>query len=425
MVLMLRWLIALPLFLASGRAQTPVSTARPETVQLGRIRARAIQNLNRLPNYTCRETIERSRRQPPSNRFQTVDTVRLEVALVKGKELFGWPGAETFEEGDIGEMVKGGAIGNGNFANHARSIFMSSIAKFTYVGDSTLDGRPAVKWDFRVPEKTSRYMLRIGDEQGFAGYHGSLWADPKTFDLMRLEVIADEIPANVPLKQASDRMDYGVVNIGSMDFLLPKGSIMTLTDAKGNESRNHTSFTNCRQYGTESTISFEDAGLDALPSIDPAKPLEPISVPAGVMIMMVLDNEIMSDKAAVGDAVTATASVGVKKGKTQVIPKGAKFKGRITLLTRNGNDYLFSFEFTRIEFEGRHGPFNARLMDLGSIVDRSPPGVRASRYLNTEFRILLGKDGKQLHPAMVYVRGSRLQIAKGLRIIMQTEPAGK
>jgi hypothetical protein len=352
-----------------------------------------------------------------------VDTVRLEVALVKGKELFGWPGAEKFEEGDIGEMVKGGAIGNGNFANHARSIFMGNGARFTHAGESSVEGRAAIRWDFRVAQNQSRYLLRIGKDEGLAGYHGSFWVDTKTLDLVRLEVIAEEIPPNLPLKSATDRMDYGLVKIGDSDFLLPKGSVMTLTDSLGNENRNRTVFTNCRQYGTESTISFADPSPDALPTVAAAKPQEPIRMPAGVLIMMSLDNEITSDKNAVGDEITATLSGAVKRGKETIVPKGAKFRGRLTQLTRNGNDFLFSFAFNRVEFAGRHGVFASSLVDVGIPGDRSPPGVRVSKYLNTEFRILLGKDGKQLDPAMVYVRGSRLLVAKGLRIILRTEPA--
>ena len=137
-------LLAFLLIAGAGLAQAPLEPLKPETIQLSRIRIRAVENLSHLPNYTCRETIERSIRKPPANRFQLVDTVRLEVALVKGKELFGWPGAEKFEEGDIGDMVKGGAIGNGNFASHARSIFMGGGARFRQAGESTVDGRPAI-----------------------------------------------------------------------------------------------------------------------------------------------------------------------------------------------------------------------------------------------------------------------------------------
>src|SRR3954463_4528219 len=82
---------------------------------LPRVGNKMIANLARLPNYTCLQTIERKVRHPSSRRTELVDMVRLEVALVDGKELFSWPGAGHFEDKEIGQLVSGGAIGNGSF----------------------------------------------------------------------------------------------------------------------------------------------------------------------------------------------------------------------------------------------------------------------------------------------------------------------
>src|SRR5260370_29219607 len=59
-----------------GLARQPLA---PEILLLSRIKVRAAENLQRLPNYTCTETIERSRRARKSRRFDPVDTLRLEV----------------------------------------------------------------------------------------------------------------------------------------------------------------------------------------------------------------------------------------------------------------------------------------------------------------------------------------------------------
>lgn len=57
------------------------------------------QTLAVQPNYTCLETVERW--VTPKNAKRTLqDRVRLEVALVDGKEMFSWPGAEKFEATD-------------------------------------------------------------------------------------------------------------------------------------------------------------------------------------------------------------------------------------------------------------------------------------------------------------------------------------
>src|SRR5947209_13623252 len=84
----MRWLLFF-LVLLVARAQQDLS---PELLLLARIKVKMAENLDHLPNYTCEQTIERSRRRAPSRKFELLDTVRLEVALVEGKELYGWPG---------------------------------------------------------------------------------------------------------------------------------------------------------------------------------------------------------------------------------------------------------------------------------------------------------------------------------------------
>ena len=110
-----------------------------EILQLARVKAHMSDLLTRLPNYTCLQNIERSRRVP-SGRTQLVDVVRLEVALVDGDELFAWPGSKKFQDTKIIDMVKGGAIGNGNFALHAKSVFQSTVAQYTYIGEREIEG---------------------------------------------------------------------------------------------------------------------------------------------------------------------------------------------------------------------------------------------------------------------------------------------
>ena len=53
----------------------------PERRLLAPIKAKMADNLARLPNYTCLQTIERSHRDARKKRFERQDLVRLEVAL--------------------------------------------------------------------------------------------------------------------------------------------------------------------------------------------------------------------------------------------------------------------------------------------------------------------------------------------------------
>ena len=91
----------------------------PDLLLLAKIKVKMAENLDRLPNYTCEQTIERSRRRAPARKFELLDTVRLEVALVENRELYGWPGANRITESDLSNLV-GGTIGNGDFGLLAR-----------------------------------------------------------------------------------------------------------------------------------------------------------------------------------------------------------------------------------------------------------------------------------------------------------------
>src|SRR4051794_5160033 len=93
---------------------------RPDVLLLSRIKIKMAETLRTQPNYTCLQRIERSQRRLPKHRYELLDNLRLEVALVEGKELFAWPGSKKFEDTELHQMVTGGAIGNGNFALHAR-----------------------------------------------------------------------------------------------------------------------------------------------------------------------------------------------------------------------------------------------------------------------------------------------------------------
>ncbi len=75
------WLAFLAVLLAQAQ-QGPT----PDVSLLSRIRTKVAENLKRLPNYTCTQTIIRSLRRTPAAKLQRLDTVRLEVAYVGGKE---------------------------------------------------------------------------------------------------------------------------------------------------------------------------------------------------------------------------------------------------------------------------------------------------------------------------------------------------
>jgi hypothetical protein len=315
---------------------------------LPRIREKMTSVLLRQPNYTCTETIERTR-QPVGSRSRIEDTLRLEVALVGGKEMFAWPGSRQFEDRELRELVTTGMFGNGNFAIYARILFLSDVATFEDRGKTQLGGRPALRYDFRVARSVSGHRLRVNDREAVAGFHGSFYADPVTLEVRRMEVVAEDIPAELNLLEAENTVDYGRLPIGDEEFLLPVESrlMMAMPDVV---NRNWVRFSSCRKFAGESTLSFNDPILTETSA--PAAPRE-VEIPAGLTLQLEMpDLDLM--QAAVGDPIRAILQADLKYRRQLLAPKGSAARGRIVQLDRYSGYFAFQIEFQDLDWPGGH-----------------------------------------------------------------------
>jgi hypothetical protein len=370
--------------------------------------------LDRQPNYTCVEEIERSRRRAPRHRFELVDMLRLEVALVEGKELFSWPGSETFGEQELEKLVPaGGAIGNGQFALFAHAVFRSSAPMFNHRGAAEVEGRRAVRYDYRVPQMQSGFHLKVNGREAVVGYHGSIWADPESFDLIRLEVIADDIPPVLGLQGASNRMDYARARIGASDFLLPAGSELVMSHLAGDEDRNRIRFSACRQYTGESMLTFSESPLSDAVAAAPASSSKPeMVVPGGLSFEAALDREVDSEKSMVGDPITATLVSNLKLRKSILFAKGAKLAGRILRLERHPDHCVLDIRFSAIESDTQRGRVAADLQDIRSLLSNPAFAQSISRQSQPH----ASENGA------ITLKGARIHLARGYRVSLRTQP---
>jgi hypothetical protein len=155
-----RWtarLILLSAALTAGNAEDT-----PDELLLVRFKERVGRDLAQVLNYTCLETMRRAERRPKSPVFVPMDTVRLEVSKVGGKELFSWPGASHFEDKGLKAFLATGATTTGMFGLAAHELFISGSAELKYHGEETLASHRAVRYDFHLPQDHG-YEVRMGD----------------------------------------------------------------------------------------------------------------------------------------------------------------------------------------------------------------------------------------------------------------------
>jgi hypothetical protein len=367
--------------LSCAWAQLP--NLRPETTLLAEVREKMLDLLTNQPNYTCLETVERTR-QAPGGGYQVDDTLRLEVALVDSKEMFAWPGAKQFEDQDIRQLVSTGMFGNGNYGIYLRMLFMASGGPdFVYGGEVTVSGTTMSRYDFRVHVSRSGYHLSVGGRDAVTGFHGSIYLDPAKADLRRLEIVADDIPVELGLISTEDRVDYASVTIGDEEFLLPKESALRMA-SKDSISRNLVRFSGCRKFAGESSLIFDDPEvLDVAASLATVE----VELPVDVTLAIEISSDLRLESAAVGDLVTAVLRSDVKRGKETVVKKGAVVKGRVILLDRAFSAYSLGILFQEMEWRGGHAMVRARFEGLGGMTFAARP------------RIAVTQDGAMLIPS--------------------------
>ncbi len=313
------------LILACAAACSSAADAPP---LVSRIREHMRDYIARLPDYTCRITLERFRRLKSRAPFELGDRLRLEVAYTGGQELYSWPGDARFERG-IEDLLPGhGMVSNGSYALHIRNLFLRDVAEFAAPQDEKCAGLPCVRLDFHIPALRSGYALSAGSGSAPAPLEGSAWFDTPSLDIVRLEVRVDNAPRSVRIAATRETTLYQRARIGEVEFVVPAESELMLRDRDGSEMLNRSRFDRYRRYTGSSTVSYGPAADTPPPPVPtPAAPSPVAGKPPGRQLTASLDTAISED-AAIGDAFTATTAA------------GEQLTGRITNLRRAGKSWL-------------------------------------------------------------------------------------
>lgn len=336
---------------------------------LDRFRASIRETLRQLPDYTCQETIQRSRRPVKGSGFQNLDTLRLQVALINRRERYSWADATQFEDRELRELIGKGVISTGGFASHVAHVFLSRAAQFQRKGQEEMQGRPAVRFDYEVPVEHSTFKVSVPPEETEVGVRGTFWVDVETLDLLRLEVHADEVPTELGISEVRETIDYARTPIGDGTFLLPVSSTLLVTDLQSEEHRNQASFSACRQYKVESNVRF--AGEETSPE-KPAPSVAPTAIsrdlPPRLLLEIELEQDITPEKSALGDSIRAVVSKAARVADQIVVPVGSVVHGRLVRLEKEARPflhYIVGLELHTLQLGDSRVELFATLQDAG------------------------------------------------------------
>jgi hypothetical protein len=251
--------------------------------------------LARLPDYTCRVTIERAERRNIRAAYSVSDRLRLEIAYAGGHEYYAWPGDSRFENTIEELLPERGMVSEGSWALHMRKLFLTNDAQFS---PPRLDAEE-LRLDFLVPAVRSGFAVSVGGASVPAALHGSVWFDRTTLDVRRLEVRVEDTPRSVRVESTREVTSYGNAVVGDVPVVLPLTSELVLVDRDGSQRRNRSQFNDCHRYAGSATVRY-----DAAPEAAPEKSAPREALKRGQRIDVKFDAGIPADTA-IGDLFTS------------------------------------------------------------------------------------------------------------------------
>jgi len=199
---------------------SPDSVPTRSLTLIDRAREAAFEFSEKLPNFICKEFMARSTQHGRESEMPLV-VVSAEIIYADAQESYRDVKIDD-RPTDKGLQEIGGSWSTGEFASTLLELFRPDTgAKFRSGGASHISGFSAEVYDFQVRSENSHWRVLAGSQTLAAAYGGSVWVDPKTARVLRIEMQARSIPSGFPMDTIESAVDYSYVMIGGTSFLLP------------------------------------------------------------------------------------------------------------------------------------------------------------------------------------------------------------
>ncbi|MFL6448572.1 MAG: hypothetical protein ACJ746_12900 [Bryobacteraceae bacterium] len=250
--------------LNSRAAEIPPPDSVRQQQILSQIKDYALSYTKNLPNFICVEVIRRYVDPTSGDHYQSIGNVLARVSYNQGQELYKVYSVNGRVEDTSIEnaAASGGAISQGEFGSMMREIFEDkSAATFGWDHWATLRGRRMAVFNYAIGSGRSAYSISYssgpGDEQRiYTAYRGLIYADQDTGEIARITFEAVDIPQSFPVRQASEILDYDLVDINGQQYVTPRTARLFMTAGR-EKTKNELEFRNYRKFGTESAITYD------------------------------------------------------------------------------------------------------------------------------------------------------------------------
>jgi len=192
----------------------------PTESLIERAREAAFEFSEKLPNFICQEFMSRFT-QRGREKEMPLDVVSAEIIFEDAQESYRNVKINNRPTDKPLQEIRG-SWSTGEFASTLLVLFHPDTnAQFRNGGASPISGFSAQVYDFQVRKENSHWMVHSGSQTLAPAYGGSVWVDPKTARVLRIEIQARNMPSDFPMDTVESAVDYSSVLIGGRSFLLP------------------------------------------------------------------------------------------------------------------------------------------------------------------------------------------------------------
>jgi hypothetical protein len=253
----------------------PEPPAAEQKKVLEETREWALSYTKSLPDFLCLEVTNRSvdphYKPDGEGSWSPEDRLIEKLTFFDHKENY-----ELFQHNETAVVGKaaetlGGSLSRGEWASLLGEIFEPSTkTEFRWLKWATVRGKLAHAFQYRVEQEFSQESISHGgQEKIIAGYHGIVYVQKGPNVVLRVTIIPD-IPADFPVQDINQVVDYDYQVIGTSEYLLPLKSQVTMRDGRMG-SRNDIQWRSYRRYSADAVITFDDAPVsDSKPDVTDA-----------------------------------------------------------------------------------------------------------------------------------------------------------
>jgi hypothetical protein len=214
-------------------------------------RAKGLAYAKELPEYVCTQLTRQNLDPKGTNQWKKLDTINEQLTFVNHTEDYRLVAVNGKPQGE-GRHASDSITAAEFTRLLAITMDPKSQAEIAWSQWDTLRGHRVHSLGYRVAKEHSQLTIGKKGQQITVGYFGVINVDSESGSILKIGMVALDIPAKFPIHAYSEELNYEFAKIGDHYYVLPlKADIHTKEGKIGSLTWNEVEYSNYRKPGAE------------------------------------------------------------------------------------------------------------------------------------------------------------------------------